>query len=300
MALARKQPIPAPTAPSGQASCFDRRWAAGIALVLVMSAMGCADGLLLQPSCNPIECKADRRTVEFEGGELEIWTVRGRQPEGAAPDLFILSFIGCGDRAEEWAALEADTWSDSSAEIWVVNYPGYGRSTGPAALERIPPSALVAYDELRKVASDRPIVVSGNSLGCTVALHVAASRPVAGAVLRNPPPLRSLILGEYGWWNLWIGAAIVAVQVPSELDSSDNAQKVRTPALFISASDDDVVPPSYQQNVIDAYAGQKQVVLFEGGHDSYVGPGENATLKEALRWLAAESRSAVPRHETSK
>jgi pimeloyl-ACP methyl ester carboxylesterase len=239
-----------------------------------------------------MECKAARRTVDFEGGELEIWTVRGGPAGEGAPDFFVLSFIGNGDRAEEWAPLESDTWRDRSAEIWIVNYPGYGRSTGPAALERIAPSALAAYDELRNVAADRPILVSGNSLGCAVALHVAASRPVAGAILRNPPPLRSLILGRYGWWNLWIGAGIVACQVPSELDSIANARKVSAPALFISAGDDDVVPSSYQQEVFDAYAGDKQIVLFGGDHDSYVGPGRNAILKGALEWLAVESRCA--------
>jgi pimeloyl-ACP methyl ester carboxylesterase len=264
-----------------------------MALLAVLSAMGCADGLILHPSREPMECEAARRTIEFEGGELEIWTVRGRQPEDGTPEFFVLSFIGNGDRAEEWAALELDTWRDTSAEIWVVNYPGYGRSTGPATLERIPPAALAAYDELRKVAADRPILVSGNSLGSAVALHVAASRPVAGAVLRNPPPLRSLIFGRYGWWNLWIGAGIVAWQVPSELDSIANAGKASAPALFIRASDDDVVPSSYQQEIVDAYAGEKQVVLFSGGHDSYVGPKRNAWLNQGLQWLAALSRSAA-------
>jgi pimeloyl-ACP methyl ester carboxylesterase len=259
-----------------------------------LSALGCADGLILHPSRNPLECEAARRTIEFESGELELWTIRGRQPKDGAPEFFVLSFIGNGDRAEEWATFESDTWRDSPAEIWIVNYPGYGRSTGPATLGRIPPAALVAYDELRKVAADRPILVSGNSLGSAVALYVAASRPVAGAVLRNPPPLRSLILGRYGWWNLWIGAGIVASQVPSELDSIGNARKSSAPALFIRASDDDVVPPSYQQDVVDAYAGEKQVVLFSGGHDSYVGPKLNAWLNDGLQWLAgAASRGAA-------
>ena len=49
--------------------------------------------------------------------------------------------------------------------------------------------------------------------------HVAANRPVAAIVLQNPPPLRQLILGHYGWWNLWLIATPVALGVPSELDS---------------------------------------------------------------------------------
>jgi pimeloyl-ACP methyl ester carboxylesterase len=279
-----------PMTPSGSSFRRACRAAARIALVLALSAMGCADGLILHPSREPLDCNAARRAVAFEGGELELWTIRTRQLGGRAPDFFILSFIGNGDRAEEWANFEQDTWRDSSSEIWVVNYPGYGRSSGPATLERIARSALAAYDALRGIAADRPILVSGTSLGSAVALHVAARRPVAGAVLRNPPPLRSLILGEYGWWNLWIGARIVAWQVPSELDSITNARNAIAPALFISASDDEVVPFAYQQAVVDAYAGDKQVVHISGGHDSYIGPSLNTRLRRALRWLTADSR----------
>ena len=239
-----------------------------------------------------MNCDGDRKTIGVEGGELEIWTLRTRPHEERAPDFYILSFIGVGDRAEEWATVEVQTWRECSAEIWIVNYPGYGGSSGAAALKSIPPSALAAYDALEKRAAGRPIVVSGNSLGGAVALYVAASRPAAGAILRNPPPLRSLILGRYGWWNLWIGAGIVASQIPEALDSVANARRVHVPGLFLLSSDDDVVPPSYVQDVVQAYDGPRRVVVVEGGHDTIVGPDESAKLRGALRWLAAESGAA--------
>jgi pimeloyl-ACP methyl ester carboxylesterase len=276
-----------------------------VAVLAVLGALlltGCADQLILEPSrgplSGPLKSDAVRRTIDFEDGELELWTVRPRPGENTAPEFFVLSFGGVGDRAEEVAALESDTWQDSSAEIWVLNYPGYGGSTGPAGLSRIPPSALAAYDELRRRAAGRPILLSGNSLGSAVALYVAARRPAVGAILRNPPPLRSLILGRYGWWNLWIGAAIVALQVPSELDSIQNAKSAEVPALFLLSSDDDVVPAAYAEDVVGAYGGPARVVHFEGGHDDYVGPSQSAALREALGWLAAESR-VVPASEAT-
>src|SRR5437899_673838 len=82
------------------------------------------------------------------------------------------------------------TYNVAAVEIWAVNYPGFGGSSGPAQLRLIPSAALAAFDALQSKAGTRPIIVFGTSLGATVALHVAAHRNVHGIVLHNPPPLR--------------------------------------------------------------------------------------------------------------
>src|SRR5213076_1731280 len=112
-------------------------------------------------------------------------------------------------------------------EVWGVNYPGFGGSSGPARLARIGPASLAAYDELRKVAGTRPIFVFGASLGSTADLHIAAQRPVAGLILHNPPAIRQMILRQFGWWNLWLLAGPLALQIPRELDSIANARASR-------------------------------------------------------------------------
>src|SRR6185312_16802983 len=99
-------------------------------------------------------------------------------------------------------------------EIWSMNYTGYGQSSGSARLSTIAPSALATYDELNRRAAGRPIFVSGHSIGTTAALYVAAHRPVAGLILHNPPPLRQLINGRFGWFDFWIASSRVAAAVP--------------------------------------------------------------------------------------
>jgi hypothetical protein len=235
------------------AGFLSRLGAAAILNLAALAATGCADGLLLYPSRDPLETRAARKVVGFEGGDLELWTFRTPASLGKGPEFYVLSFIGNGDRAERWSVVEAESWGPRPAEVWAVNYPGFGGSSGSAYLSRIPGSALAAFDEMKKVAGGRPIFVSGNSLGTAAALYVAANRSVDGVVLRNPPPLRSLILGRYGWWNLWIAAGIIALQVPSELDSLDNGARVRAPAVFVLSSNDQTVPPDYQQDVVDVY-----------------------------------------------
>jgi pimeloyl-ACP methyl ester carboxylesterase len=122
-----------------------------------------------------------------------------------------LRFYGNADRAERWVATEAEEWNDRAIEIWGMNYPGFGGSTGPARLGRIGPAALTAFDELKRHTAERPIVLFGASLGATAALHVAAHRPVAGLILHLRPYGNDLAL--FGWWNLWLLAGPIALQI---------------------------------------------------------------------------------------
>src|SRR6266853_6905536 len=131
------------------------------------------DHLILFPTKEPIDTGgAVRKMVPFKNGELEVWTAKSRraQQQGRA-DIFILRFYGNADRAERWPAEEAAMWSDRAVEIWGMNYPGFGGSTGPARLSRIGSAAVATFDELRHQAADRPIVPFGASIGATAALH---------------------------------------------------------------------------------------------------------------------------------
>jgi len=272
------------------------------------------DRLILFPTRSPIDAGgAVRKTIRFEDGELEIWIAqsRGAQQQGRA-DVFILRFYGNADRADRWAAMESEMWNDRAVEIWGMNYPGFGGSTGPARLSRIGPAALAAFDELqrrltsqsaeasavpggptpssalRTAQTTAPIVLFGTSIGVTAALDVAASHPteIAGVILHNPVPLREIILRRFGWWNLWLLAGPIALQIPRDLDSIANAKASRAPAIFLLAEKDEIVAPRFQQLVVQAYAGEKRIVDLPGAHHN--DPIEGNALKdlnEALDWM---------------
>ncbi len=265
-----------------------------ILCVIVVMFASLPDQLILFPTTNRIDPRgAVRKTVPFENGEVEVWTAQSRraQQQGGA-DVFILRFYGNADRADRWAAAEAEMWNDRPIEIWGMNYPGFGGSTGPARLSKIGPAALAAFDELRRHARDRPILPYGASIGATAALHIAAHRPVAGLVLHNPPPLREMILRQFGWWNLWLLAGPVALQIPRDLDSIQNARAIRAPAIFLLAERDEVVAPRFHRLVVNAYAGEKRVIALHGAyHNDPIEGTALADLNDGLGWLLAKSRS---------
>jgi pimeloyl-ACP methyl ester carboxylesterase len=148
------------------------------------------------------------------------------------------------------------------------------------------PAALTAFDELQKAAGDRPIIIFGASLGTTTALHIAAHRKIAGLILHNPPPLRQIILRQFGWWNLWLFAGPMAQKIPRDLDSIANARVSHVPAVFLLAAEDEVVAPRFQQLVVDVYAGEKRIIPLAGAHhnDPIEGTGL-ADFHRALDWL---------------
>jgi pimeloyl-ACP methyl ester carboxylesterase len=225
--------------------------------------------------------------VPFENGQLELWTAQSRLAEKSGhADVYVLRFYGNADRAERWVRAEADSWNERAVEIWGMNYPGFGGSSGPAKLSRVGPAALTAFDALRIEAGDRPIVLFGASLGTTAALHVAANRQVAGLILHNPPAIRQMILRQFGWWNLWLLAGPLALQIPKELDSVANAKAIRAPAIFLLSEKDEVVAPRYHRLVVDAYSGEKRVIALRGAyHNDPIEGAALADLYNALDWL---------------
>ena len=252
------------------------------------------DHLILFPTRTPINAAgAVRKTIPFENGQLEVWIAQSRLARSKDnADVYVLRFYGNADRAECWPAAEAEMWSDRAVEIWGMNYPGFGGSTGPARLSKFGPAALAAFDELKRHAADRPIVPFGTSIGATATLHVAAQRPVVGLILQNPPPLREMILRRFGWWNLWLLAGPVALQIPEDLDSIRNANAIRGPAIFLLAEQDEVVAPRYHRLVVDAYAGEKRVISLRGAyHNDPIQGTALADLNDALGWLLARTNS---------
>jgi uncharacterized protein len=265
--------------------------AAGILLAFYIPIIlftGLPDHLILFPTRNRIDARgAVRKSIPFQNGALEIWTAdSSTAAEEGRSGLFLLRFYGNADRAERWVGSEAEMWGRRSIAVWGVNYPGFGGSTGPARLSHIGPASLAAFDALRQTAGDGPIIVFGTSLGAAAALHIAVNRPVAGLILQNPPPLKQMILRQFGWWNLWLLAGPIAAQLPDDLDSIANARRIHVPAIFLLAGQDEVVAPRFQRLVLEAYAGPKKIIPLPGaGHNSPIEESEMAELNKTLDWL---------------
>lgn len=197
---------------------------------------------------------------------IEAWRYRFSPPTSAESNSIWagLKFPGTGGRAERGGPHPCDLLSHQPSETWTINPPGYGGSPGIPSLKNMAPTCEASWSRFSTHHDEVKKMVVGNSLGSMYALYVAARYPIDGLFLRNPVPLKEYIVGAYSRWNFGLGAKMIARQVPNVMDAIENARRCNAPAFFVMSELDTLIPPSYQHQIVDAYAGPKMVFVAKG------------------------------------
>ncbi len=128
-----------------------------------------------------------RADLAFDpGARVEACTCRATSAAAREPAPLLMYFHGNGELIDFWADEFAEPRSRGVATL-LVEYPGYGRSSGSPSQESITRTALAAYDwATAQPFVDRTRVVAyGRSLGGGVATILASKRPVAALVLES-------------------------------------------------------------------------------------------------------------------
>jgi pimeloyl-ACP methyl ester carboxylesterase len=250
-----------------------------------------ADRLILKPTTHHVDPgDLKRRVILTMTGEVEAWTASQEPKSTADTKVLLLKFPGTGGRAERSGLHPAEAWDDIACRTWTINHRGYGRSSGPASTQNFAETCDAVFAKAIEVYPDHKIAVYGNSLGCISALYIAARYTVAGAYLRNPPPLAEMIATRprYAAWSFGF-SRLIAEQVSFELDSLANASQASCPALFIQSELDRVVPTKYQDLVIEKYSGEVCKFILRGAnHHQRAADSQKGQYVEALCWLGQQ------------
>lgn len=224
--------------------------------------------LHLPPQAAPLVVSA------ADGTRLAGWILEG----DAKPAPAVIYF---GGNAEEVSQTLAEPRWPRDWSIVAVNYRGYGTSQGKPGARELEADALAIYDAVarRDGVDPKRIVVFGRSLGTAIATHVAAERPVAGAVLASPYDSLSAV-GHHHYPFL-----PVSLLLKHRFDAETNARRCRMPMLTIVASSDSIIPAARSQALYDTWAGPKTwEVVPDSDHNSL---GATAAFWDAVTTFLA-------------
>ena len=183
------------------------------------------DRLLYLPTPEVTHAGARALSIGRGAVDLRVWELHG----AARPAL-----IYFGGNAEDVGANIADFDAAFPGHaVYLVNYRGYGGSTGRPSETALTADAEAVYDSLR-VAHD-PIAVMGRSLGSGVAVTLAARRPVERLILVTPfDSIANVAADHFPWLP-------VRVLLRDRYDSLRRIGAVRAPTLVVVAEHDEVV-----------------------------------------------------------
>lgn len=193
--------------------------------------------------------------VDVDGARVEGWLLPGA---GAAGAPLLIYTHGNGELidfwAEEFAPLRA-----AGIHILLVEYPGYGRSTGSPSEESVSAVLVAIYD---RVAADprvdaRRIIGYGRSLGGGAIAQLAARRPLAALVLESSfTSLADIVRGYHvpGWL------------IRNHFDTRAVLAGYRGPVLLLHGKLDQVIPFSHAQALKAAFPAV-ELHEFECGHN---------------------------------
>lgn len=222
--------------------------------VLLCAAMYFAqDRLLYFPS--PEVDRPGARALHLHSGTetVKVWELHG----GARPALI---YFGGNGEDVGFNIPELDQHLPGLA-FYLVNYRGYGGSTGVPREDALIADAEAVYDWVR--ARHGSIMVMGRSLGTGVAVALATRRPVAGVVLVTPyDSIANIGAGRYPWLPVrWL--------IKDPYNSLARMKQVRAPVFVLIAGQDESIPKARSDALIAAIpAGLGHTVIVpEAGHN---------------------------------
>lgn len=160
----------------------------------------------------------------------------------------------------------ADTFAEAGLALSVVDYRGYGQSSGTPTLRSMIDDARPSFDAFAAELGDRPLVVMGRSLGgiCAAFLSAEALPGVVGFIFESAA---SDLLGVAR--RRGVPEALLSAQDRATFDPLLRAQRCPLPALVLHGARDDLIHPDEARSLHATLGSpRKELVWVPGrGHN---------------------------------
>ncbi len=192
----------------------------------------------------------------------------------------ILYFHGNAGSLRTWKSVAPQILS-TGHDLFIIDYRGFGKSTGTLSEKGLYADGRGAYRELlaRGYEPD-DIVVLGRSIGTGIACEIAATEEIGALILETPFTSMVELASEYI-------PILPRLILNYKFENEKKAAQIDVPTLIIHGDQDEVIPIEHGRAVFEAFSEPREFVVLTGashndftGHPEYV-PALSAFLDGA-------------------
>jgi uncharacterized protein len=158
-----------------------------------------------------------------------------------------------------WYASFAPMFTAKGYEVWMPDYPGYGKSTGKITEEKLYNYALQLYKLAAKRFSADSIIIFGKSMGSGLATYLASNVTCKRVILETPYYSLSSVASHF--FPIYPMEIMTKVKIPS----FEYIQQVSEPVSIFHGTGDMIVPYSNAQKLIPYLKPSDEFITLEGG-----------------------------------
>lgn len=174
----------------------------------------------------------------------------------------VLYFHGNKRNVERYAPF-ASHFTRNNYEVWMMDYPGFGKSTGKRTEDIMYDDAIQLYKMANAQFSRDSIIIYGKSLGTGVAAHLASIRDCKRLILETPYYSLDDVLRRYAF--IYPVSWINKYHFPSYR----YFPHIAAPVSIFHGTGDATIPYSHSKKLVKlAKAGAELITIENGGHNT--------------------------------
>lgn len=236
---------------------------AGVYVVVLVLLLVSQEKLIFFPTTLPPDYKFELRhpfeekVLEVDGNKIHSLLFKVKDSKG-----LILYFHGNAGSLDIWGDVAQQIVDETAMSIWIIDYPGFGKSEGRISSENQLHQIATAFMDasiLMEGTVDR-IVVYGRSIGSGLAVKLASDYGPAGLILESPfYSLLTMAQDRYPWAPL----SILRYKFRSDLWMP----RLKCPVLILHGDQDEIIPMSQAQKLAGLAKNKSFMAIHSGHHN---------------------------------
>ncbi len=158
-----------------------------------------------------------------------------------------------------WYAPYAADFTAIGYEVWMIDYPGFGKSTGKLTEQKLYANALLLYKLARARYKPGEIILYGKSLGTGIAAQLAAVRDCKRLILECP--YYSMVSLAQHYFPMYPVSAMLHYRLPT----NEFLPEVTAPLTIIHGTNDGLIPYSQAEKLKALLKPGDEFISIEGG-----------------------------------